>query len=196
MRDLRLYFAYGSNLAPSRLEERKINAKFLGIGYVNHYKFMLNKSSKKDPSIGFANIVPCWNKRVFGALYDLGNIGAPATSESELSSNPQISNIIAENVHILDKFEGYPDHYERTTIGVNIDWNGKSRRLLGFTYMASIEKQSATNLFVKEDYIGKINEGLDFYPEPTNESMRFAFDTYKTEVKQLMELWKDPESKI
>jgi hypothetical protein len=190
MRDLRLYFAYGSNMAPSRILERGINAKFLGVGYLDHYKFMLNKISKKDPSIGFANVVPCWNKRVYGALFDLGNIGKSGL----LANDPKVSPLIQENIRILDKAEGYPNHYERTTVGIHIDFEGKLRNMQSFTYMAGLEKQSIGNLFVREEYVSKINEGLDSLKQSTgiyeSSITTTEFLEYKRDTKQLMEIWK------
>ena len=183
MRDLRLYFAYGSNMAPSRMLERKIEAKFMGICYLDHYKFMLNKISKKDPTVGFANIVPCWTKRVYGALFDLGNIGISGI----LSTDPKVSSTIQSNITILDRAEGYPTHYERTTVSVNIHLEGAMRRMKCFTYMAGLENQSSGNLFVREDYVQKINEGLDMMnlTMPTKET-----ENYSRETKQLLEIWK------
>ena len=187
MRDLRLYWAYGSNMSPATISEKGLVVKHMGVAYLDHYAFMLNKISQKDPTVGFANIAPCWAKRVYGSLFDLGNTGK---SGEPLASDANISSLIRKNVSILDKKEGFPIHYERTTIGVHINFEGKMRFMQAFTYIATFEKTSPTNLFVKDEYALKINEGLDGMHAGNDE-----YEKYKHDTKQLMEIWKASEKK-
>ncbi len=205
--ELRLYFAYGSNMSIDNMKEKGMDVTFLGVGYLDHYKFMLNKISKKDPTVGFANVVPCWNKRVYGTLFDIGK-----TDE-----------ILQKNLGILDKKEGYPNHYERTTISIYLPTDPSQRfgiRKDGlpfhcFTYMAGLEMQAKGNLIVREEYVNKINEGFESFeviksagflfenesldPAIMREKVIFKntkftletkeFENYKRETKELMGIW-------
>lgn len=63
-----LYFSYGSNMSIDRLLKRGITSvKLVGVGHIDHWQFQFNKKSQKDPKIGFANIEPFWEDRVYGS---------------------------------------------------------------------------------------------------------------------------------
>lgn len=179
----RLYFAYGSNMSAKQVEERGLKMSVVGVGKLLNYKLMFNKISKKDPSTGFANIVPHWGSVVYGMVYDMTNLPQENKAISNRSTSEQgiVLDTMRNNLRILDKFEGYPSNYQRTNVGVLIDIDKVERNLHCFTYMAGLEMQSQTNLFINESYIEKITEGLD--DNKINED-------YKTEIKQLMNLWK------
>lgn len=185
IKDTRLYFAYGSNMAPSSVKERNLNMRVVGVAYLEHYKLMFNKISTKDNSIGFANIIPFWGSRVYGILYDMAN---EPTGSTRLMKDATDSQRLAAleyatiNLSILDKKEGYPNHYQRTCIGVRIE----NRLLNAFTYIAVPEKTADTNLLIKEDYIGKINEGFETYFEDHSpDGIK-----YVKEIEDTMKLWK------
>jgi len=183
LKGTRLYFAYGSNMSPKQLEERGLKMSVIGVGVLLNYKLMFNKISKKDPTVGFANILPCWGKSVHGVVYDMANLN---DNNRQISSHTdaQIANIVSlmrSNLSILDKSEGYPTHYQRTSIGVRVKMTERERHLDCFTYMAGLEMSSQTNLLIRDSYIEKISEGLDAHS--INEE-------YKEEVKSLMNIWK------
>lgn len=89
------YFAYGSNMSFDRMAERIGSYTFIGVGILNGYSLVFNKRSKKDPSVGFANIVESdgW---VEGFIYSL------------------------DSIKPMDKYEGFPKHYERRKMGVSV----------------------------------------------------------------------------
>lgn len=155
------YFAYGSNLSLNQVKERNLSMKLLHLGILEHYKIMFNKRSKKNPLEGFANIVPSWNDFVVGAIFEI---------------------IDEADIKILDKFEGYPIHYEKTNIHVqSVDKKGFYLHESLFpclTYIATSEMQSSKNLKVSEVYSQKMNEGLELLEEIPNE--------YKDKIKNLM----------
>jgi hypothetical protein len=62
------YFAYGSNIDINRMISRGVNPISIRKGILDNYKFIINKMSKADPSIGYANVVPedgsfVWRRR-------------------------------------------------------------------------------------------------------------------------------------
>jgi hypothetical protein len=185
IKDLRLYFAYGSNMAPSSVEERGLKLRVVGIACLEHYQLMFNKISTKDASMGFANIVPFWDKKVYGILYDMANEPAGSTRSMKDASDSQRLKALEYatiNLSILDKKEGYPNHYQRTCVGVKIG----DRLLNAFTYIATPGKTSDTNLLIEEKYISKITEGFETYFEDHSvDGMKHV-----NESKELMQIWK------
>jgi hypothetical protein len=192
-KEQRLYFAYGSNMAKSRMLERKLNVRIIGIGYLEHYKLMFNKMSKNDPTVGFANIVPFWGERVYGIVYDLANaklLGDRYLSMESDSAKQIALNLIRDNLKLLDRAEGYPNHYQRTLVGINVlnFLNSNLKLIQCLTYIANSDYVSKDNLQIREDYIEKINEGLnEFSPYSTADS---NIELYKQNTKQLMSIWK------
>lgn len=189
-KEQRLYWAYGSNMAPSRILERKLQVRILGIGYLDHYKLMFNKISKKDPTVGFANIVPFWGSRIYGIVYDLADaelVGSRFLNGKSESYKQKSLDKIRENLSILDKAEGYPEHYQRTLVGISMPGTG-FKLVQCLTYIANIEMVSKGNLLISEDYIKKINEGLDEFDE--DEFISGELINYRQDIKQMMGIWK------
>lgn len=197
VKDLRLYFAYGSNMSPASVKDHGLKMRAVGVGYLEHYKLMFNKISSKDNSIGFANIVPFWGSRVYGVLYDMANQPEGTTMLMKSASDSErliaLENLTI-NLSILDKKEGYPNNYQRTCVmvkmqnkGVELE-SGSGRIMPAFTYIAIPEKTSNTNLLITEKYVARINEGFDAY------SHGFFKDeegkNYLVESKELMNIWK------
>jgi hypothetical protein len=188
-KDLRLYWAYGSNMAPSSLTEKGLKLRVVGIGYLDHHRLMFNKISKADPSVGFANVVPFWGKRVYGTIYDMANEKEGTQRYMPKATDAERLNalgVIQENLTILDKKEGYPHHYQRT--GVSILKADVDQRFNCFTYIATPEMTSASgNLMVTDKYIGKISEGLGVsgLTEHSEETRGYVMETMET-----MKIWR------
>ncbi len=127
-------FAYGSNMLASRLTERGITAEGGEIGVLNHYDIAFNKVSKKNNEQGFANIVPRWDSHVLGRLWE----------------------VTAADLKKLDVFEGFPTHYEKTLVPVQV--LGTALLHLSVVYVAV--SPHPTNLQVSEEYGKLIMEGL------------------------------------
>jgi hypothetical protein len=89
-----VYFAYGSNMDFKRLEERGISFEFIGLGILEDYALKFNKIASKRSGVGYANIVNQKGSRVEGLLFLIANIGK------------------------LDRFEGYPTHYNKEILKV------------------------------------------------------------------------------
>ncbi|MDQ7041686.1 MAG: gamma-glutamylcyclotransferase family protein [Rhodothermus sp.] len=91
----RWYFAYGSNMCSTRLEERVGRTGVAWqMGWLKGYTLTFDKFA--DNGIGYANIQPDKEDIVYGVLYRL--------SETELQK--------------LDSLEGVPQHYRRVPITV------------------------------------------------------------------------------
>ena len=160
----RYYFAYGSNMAASRINPL-LKMRNRGTGFLENYKLVFNKISAKNNLYGFANIVPSWGDRVYGIMYDLSG------EEPDLS-------LVKQNVEILDKQEGFPNHYQKTTVTIKHLESGLDIRVM--TYMAVAAKQSKKKLLVSDDYASKIFEGIQQL------KMIATDDYYKSEVINLL----------
>lgn len=90
------YFAYGSNMKQSRLEERvKRIGLVWNIGFLESHFLCFNKI--RGDGSGYANIEVKDNDRVWGVLYQLTN----------------------EEIMLLDSYEGVPDDYRRISKAVH-----------------------------------------------------------------------------
>ena len=90
-----LYFAYGSNLNLTQMKSRCPDSKPLFKAYLHDYELIFTGKVRKIRG-GVATIRLSKGKEVFGAGYEI--------SERDLSS--------------LDRYEGYPDFYDRITVKV------------------------------------------------------------------------------
>lgn len=135
------YFAYGSNLNQTQMNQRIGENEFIDTAYLPNYIFKFNKQAKM-PDQGFANIEPQDNSLVYGAVYKL--------SEGQLI--------------MMDKMEGYysegnPDnHYDRQELEVVLI--NKKEVLKVIAYVAgrkyrAIEK----NLMPSELYLTTVLNG-------------------------------------
>lgn len=82
---------------------------------VKSHSLKFNKVASRNRKEGYANIVPDEEGVVEGVLYDM--------LDSELSK--------------LDKYEGYPDHYDRVKMWVQLD---DGQEVEAFVYVAQPHK--------------------------------------------------------
>lgn len=129
-----LYFAYGSNMLSSRLEERVGRSMPAPDRAVLHdYKLLFNKAASADGT-GRANVVHMEGAEVWGVLYPL--------KKAELTA--------------LDTFEGTASgHYRRVSVEVELD-NGEM--VTAQTYVAGT-KFVRPGLFPPQDYLAIVIEG-------------------------------------
>ena len=109
------YFAYGSNMNPDRMKQRGINFSKREHAILEGWKLLFNKIASRNPNEGYANIEREEGSIVEGILYE----------------------IQGSDVEKLDKYEGYPNHYERLNVRVRLD-NGKEVEAV--TYVANSNK--------------------------------------------------------
>ena len=63
------YFAYGSNMNPTRMIERNMNFTRRASGTLKGFVLAFNKRAYKKPGVAFANIMPSDNGVVHGLMY-------------------------------------------------------------------------------------------------------------------------------
>jgi len=148
-------------MTAGRLEERGIKPlATVGVGYIDHWRIRFNKKSYKNPVVGFANIEPFWGDRVYGVIFGIMN----------------------EDVARLDKFEGYPKHYQRTMLHVNWGPRDDGAGYNCVTYVANRRWTTSKPLLVTEDYQRYIDIGMKEHLSKDP----FA-NTYMERVYSLME---------
>jgi len=131
------YFAYGSNMSKSRMIKRGLPISNRQTGILEDYKFIINKKSYKNPNIGFANIIPSNKDVVEGILYD----------------------VTEEDIKKLDKFEGYPKHYDKKILTIKLSTGDLTHAIV---YVAKDDWVSETTLNSTIDYKNFILEGVNF----------------------------------
>ena len=129
------YFAYGSNMSQKRMIERGVQFSGKEKGILKGYHFVVNKKSFKDERVGFANIIKDPNSEVEGIVYELPH----------------------EEIHKLDRFEGYPKHYRREFLKINNEDT--------VVYIANDLWISSDELRTTEEYKNHILEGKEYLSE-------------------------------
>ena len=92
------YFAYGSNMNIMRMEARGVRISQRIKACVFGYSLKFNKTSRQFSGVGYANIVREDRGIVEGILYE----------------------ITKDCIENLDKYEKYPEEYDRRLINVNL----------------------------------------------------------------------------
>jgi hypothetical protein len=127
------YFAYGSNMSEIQMNQRGLFSSRREEAVLPDYKFVFNKRSQNSPTESFANIASSPGDSVFEWLTELN----------------------MDSVQVLDMFEGYPRHYNRSFIEVFVD--GTPHSALVYTAMPEWISES---LFPSKTYSKKILDNL------------------------------------
>ncbi len=139
-----LYFAYGSNLNHEQMKQRCPESEFVGRAMLKNYKLIYDGYGPHRHG-AVANIVPQVGGTVWGGLFEL--------SQNDLKK--------------LDKFEGYPNVYDRKEVSLE---NDKNDTVAGvFIYYKKLEaiglpSQEYQDIIIKgaeqcnlpQDYIYKV----------------------------------------
>jgi gamma-glutamylcyclotransferase (GGCT)/AIG2-like uncharacterized protein YtfP len=129
-----IYFAYGSNMDFTRLNERDISFKFIGLGILEGYELKFNKIASKKNGVGFANIISQKGSKVEGLLFSI------------------------DNIELLDQFEGFPNHYKKENLKINYLGN----LIDAIVYVAST-KWVSNNLRPEREYLNRLLAAKDFF---------------------------------
>ena len=121
------YFSYGSNLNLLRMRERGITIFDVIPTKLENYELRFNKVSKKQGAV--ANVMLSAGSVVEGALYKV------------------------DNIKLLDKFEGYPNHYTRTQMMFG--------DILAWVYVAQ-PQHIQEGLKPQQEYLNHILEGKTY----------------------------------
>ena len=138
------YFAYASNMSREQLVQRAGPPGEERVARLENYELSFDKISRGGT--GTANIVSAAGKVVYGVLYRL--------TEAQMK--------------ILDRFEGVPDHYRRSQVGVTDE---KGNKVNAHAYLARKVRKG-----LKPDrlYLRRILRGAEEHALPADyvESLR------------------------
>jgi len=134
------YYAYGSNMSEKRMIDRGLTPLNKQVGYLEGFKFIINKKSFKNPSMGFANVVPDDNSEVEGILYE----------------------VYEKDLKKLDRFEGFPKHYGKEYLNIRLSDGSYVKAVV---YIANLNWTSPTVLKTTNEYKNYILEGRQYISE-------------------------------
>jgi len=139
------YFAYGSNMNPSRMTERGVEYSAKFAGKMDGWILAFNKTASGKVGIGYANIIPKKQSSVEGVIYQ--------TDDTSIEK--------------LDVFEGFPKHYQRKTMPVK-SVEGVFDCVV---YVANAEK-TQDGLLPEKDYVEHLLKGKEFLSEDYFKSLQ------------------------
>ncbi|MEM2057119.1 MAG: gamma-glutamylcyclotransferase family protein [Thermoproteota archaeon] len=139
------YFAYGSYMNPDRMKERGVRFYKRIHAVLEGYRLEFNKLSSRNPMEGYANIIPNMSEKVEGILYEIEE----------------------EGLKMLDRCEGYPQHYCRMKVTVKLD---DGREIVAVTYIARPEK-CRIGLKPTKEYLNHLLKGADLLSEEYYEKL-------------------------
>ena len=93
------YFAYGSNMNPARVRDRRMDFHSAEAGKLHHYALRFNKRSVKYPGAASANVVMARGSITEGVVYRL--------------THP-------DQIEMMDPYEGFPVRYSRFALPVQL----------------------------------------------------------------------------
>lgn len=129
------YFAYGSNMNPERLKKRNVNFYERKKASLKGYDLSFDKKAK-DGEFGYATIQPSNDEQpIQGAIYEIDD----------------------KDLKQLDKYEGYPEHYDKIEVEI-LDENNIPVKAI--TYIAKPEKIVA-GLKPTKEYLSHLLAGKD-----------------------------------
>ena len=134
MTDVEWYFAYGSNMSPSRLGERGVQASARRWGVLEGWRLVFDKRAYRDPTEAYANLVPDSSSQVEGVLYALDAAGLAA----------------------LDDREGAPKHYTRRRMAIRT----RGEPFAAWVYIATKPWRSQ-DVLPSVEYLHHIVDGSD-----------------------------------
>ena len=142
------YFAYGSNMDETQMQERCPSAKLLGVAVLDNYELAFTIYSPKR-ECGCADIVRKNGSTVYGLLYQL--------DDADLAR--------------LDTFEGCPIHYQRISVPIMLD----GKKMTAETYEV-VTKQPGQ--IPSGHYLGLLRAAAEKYGFPKEYRMLLdAFET-------------------
>lgn len=163
----RLYVAYGSNLNKSQMKFRCPTAKLYGVGTIEGYELQFKGSSDS----AFATIAPKEGASVPVAVWSLKPM----------------------DEFMLDRYEGYPSHYFKQDVPVNI--NGKEITAMAYIMNLKMDYGLPSNSYyhivrqgyedcgldtkVLEDAV--IDSAKEFYAKETNYHQQLLIDDEEDE---------------
>ena len=140
------YFAYGSNMDGDRLRERGVSFSRRQRAVLEGYRLVFNKRSSRNPREGYANIVKDEDGVVEGILYEIAD----------------------GDIKKLDRYEGYPQHYERQKVKVRRHSGGVVEAVV---YIAR-QEMTAEGLKPTREHLNHLLKGCDLLSKEYCEKLR------------------------
>jgi cation transport regulator ChaC len=140
------YFAYGSNMDCDRLRERGVRFSRREKAVLEWYRLVFNKRSTRNPGEGYANIVKDEGGVVEGILYEIAD----------------------KDIERLDRFEGYPHHYDRRKVEVRL----QSGEVVDAVAYIANRKMTAEGLKPSRGYLNHLLKGCDLLSKEYCEKLR------------------------
>jgi len=141
------YFAYGSNMDPERMRKRGINFLKREWAILKGWSLKFNKIASRNPEKeGYANIV----------------------KDNQGTVEVFFMKYLRKASRKLDKHEGYPSYYNKTTVRVNLK-DGKEVEAV--TYVAQPDKVR-DGLKPSREYLNHLLKGCDLLSEEYCEKLR------------------------
>ncbi len=145
------YFAYGSNMDPTQMVDRKAYFTRRMKAFLPFYRFELNKIKSIEDRTGYANAVYDQTKRsvgnaLKGVLYRVKESG----------------------IKQLDKYEGHPKHYfkiRETVIASNAEEYQFSSVINAFVYVCEDVNLLSDGLNWPKGYFEHVNWGIDLHQD-------------------------------
>ena len=145
------YFAYGSNMSKEQMKKRLGKVVIGEKGVLKGFELVFNKQADKKPGVSYSNIINKEGSEVQGAIYKI--------SEKELA--------------VIDRREGYPDHYKRIELNI-VKEDGTEVPCI--IYIANSIK-IGSGLKPERDYLEKILAGKKFITDDYYEKLQ-KVETY------------------
>ncbi len=140
------YFAYGSNMDPKQMRERRVEFTNREWACLKGWRLEFNKQASSDPGVGYANIVKDEDGVVEGILYEIAE----------------------EGLRRLDCKEGYPSHYRRMQVGVVLK---SGEEVEAVAYVAQPDKVKE-DLKPTRDYMQHLLAGCDLLSDEYCDMLR------------------------
>lgn len=134
------YFAYGSNMNPARVAERKLNVLQIEAGTLPGFQLVFDKVSSHHQGEAHANIIFARDRSVEGVLYQLAS---------------------PDEILKMDVFEATPVNYGREAVQVVCG----DTRYWAWTYFANPAVRAAGCL-PSQAYLAHLLAGRDYLSEP------------------------------
>ena len=139
------YFAYGSNMNPDRVRQRKMSFESADSGHLFDYSLRFNKRSLKYPGAAAANVMAVSKGVTEGVVYRL---------------------VDPTQIEMMDPYEGYPVLYTRIALPIVT----RAGIVDAWVYIAN-EDHVTEGLAPARWYLNHLLSGRDYLSVPYFESL-------------------------
>ncbi|KIM48745.1 hypothetical protein M413DRAFT_437922 [Hebeloma cylindrosporum] len=139
-----VYFAYGSNLWLDQMKQRCPESKFVGIGFLDDWKWIINVR-------GYANIIPSAGDIVYGLLFELTEQDVRYLNRYE-GTQYQRQTI---SVELINKEDLQSKRAADSLVYVDVERKSESQPKKEYIYRMNMGIADALQQGIPSDYIDK-----------------------------------------